>query len=480
MLNLFATDAYKFSMAQAGFPLRTETFYLSFRKGGWQYLPEDYGEILRSLLPRAKVPTAEAVRLSDWGYDLTGAMQEAATRDIDIRAVPAGSWVYEREPILTVTGPSFLVSWLEAHALRLFYPIQLATEIKLRGREADPAIFRCTCEAQAEIARGVIRKIAPRDPELLDLIKVDSSTYRDTVLKAARDLISIVEDPNRIFEVGMRSVTCEAQHEIALRALQQLGINRTSNVSLALQLGMFPIGTMGHEHVQRWGDDLSAYRAMRDTRCSAPSYLLDTFHTITSGIPAVVQTMKEQPHLAAVRYDSGDKFGQYIYAHGEFQRQGLEPTHVIEDSLDASSTAKFERLRDHTGLAPEKQVYGYGGFLVASGWDNPLTRDRCAAVYKLCQTSGEPRMKWGNEFGLGKVSVPGDPVVWRKLRGSGPVSIIAQFGESVPEDYIVLNGNPESVEDVRLCNVQPHLQTNVPYTLSPDTERLVSKVKNGR
>jgi hypothetical protein len=36
-----AADAYEFSMAQAGFPLRREAFYFSFRRGGPQYVAID-------------------------------------------------------------------------------------------------------------------------------------------------------------------------------------------------------------------------------------------------------------------------------------------------------------------------------------------------------------------------------------------------------------------------------------------------------
>ena len=32
--SLLATDGYKFSMAEAGWPLRKETFYYTHRKGG--------------------------------------------------------------------------------------------------------------------------------------------------------------------------------------------------------------------------------------------------------------------------------------------------------------------------------------------------------------------------------------------------------------------------------------------------------------
>ena len=44
-------------------------------------------------------------------------------------------------------------------------------------------------------------------------------------------------------------------------------------------------------------------------------------------------------------------------------------------------------------------------------WKEILTRDRVSAVFKLTQTGAEPRMKFGNERGLGKQSVPGRPVL---------------------------------------------------------------------
>ena len=57
---LLATDGYKFSMAEAGWPLRTETFYLTHRKGGLQVLPFDPKAELERLFP--------GVEDGDWDY----------------------------------------------------------------------------------------------------------------------------------------------------------------------------------------------------------------------------------------------------------------------------------------------------------------------------------------------------------------------------------------------------------------------------
>jgi len=477
MTSILTTDGYKFSMAQAGFPLRHETFYLSFRKGGWQYIPFDLEAAVEKMTPFGGATNFQEQfdYLEKHGYGMATAMAQALGSEVKVRAAPAGSWVYQREPILTISGPSFIVSWLEPLVLRLFYPIQLATLIQKHNGDVSTLNkwrFSATCEEQAELAGEVIEALSFRGLE--NLVEIRKDDYQKWVQERVDSLTAVV-DPSRIFEVGMRATTCEGQHRIALEICREAGIKGTSNVALARELDMNPVGTMGHEHIQRWGNDLAAYRAMRDMRPGYPSYLLDTFDTITSGIPAAVQVMKEQHHNGcSIRYDSGDKFGQYIYAHGEFQRHGLEPTHIIEDGLTAEMTAKFEKLREHTGLAPEKQVYGYGGFIVDRGF-NGIGRDEVSAVYKLTQTSGEPRMKFGNEAGLGKVSIPGHPVTWRRLRGSGPISIIGQLNEPVPEDYVVLNGNPDALDQLRMCNVR--CEGKQPYTLSPETQRLVNQIK---
>ena len=126
---------------------------------------------------------------------------------------------------------------------------------------------------------------------------------------------------------------------------------------------------------------------------------------------------------------------------------------MLEDALDEEATRHFEKLREFTSWPAERQVYGYGGTIVAKPMTNPLTRDRVSAVYKLSETAGQPRMKFGNETGLGKQSVPGRPVIWRRLRGNGPLGIIGQAEEDVPDNYVRLSGNEEAMTQLRLCNI---------------------------
>lgn len=479
--SVLATDAYKFSMAQAGFPLRRETFYLSFRFGGFNFVPIDLAATVRRLTAGLRPTPEDRAFAREHGYGLSDAMEEALSQGgaLEIQAVPAGSWVYEREPILTVTGPSFLVSWLEPMLLWLNYPIQLATALKRSGPRPE-GLLHATCSEHAAIIESVAEAVGLGGR--VEVVREDDA-YREGVRARARSLVAAVNgDASRVFEVGMRSAVCMEQHRIALEACKAEGITLTSNVQLAQALGMTPVGTMGHEHVQRWGADLPAFRAMRDMRVTAPSYLLDTFDTMGTGIQAAVHVMREREHACAIRYDSGNKYIQYLHASELLRERKLQPAHVLEDSLDDAATRRFESLREFTNWPAQAQVYGFGGFLVARPMANPLTRDRVSAVFKLSETAGEPRMKFGNEAGSGKRSVPGRPVVWRRVRGDGPIGIIGQAGEAVRDNYVDLSGNPEALEQLRLCNVldlqramaTPEDQRRV--ELSPATERLVESL----
>jgi nicotinic acid phosphoribosyltransferase len=319
----------------------------------------------------------------------------------------------------------------------------------------------------------LLRRSAEAAAVVCPYLEDESADYVEEVKRRGAALVDCLGTGERIFEVGMRAAVTSEQHLLALEALSSVGIEMTSNVAAARELGLRPVGTM---------DDLSAFRAMRDMRGGVPSYLLDTFDTIRSGIPNAIRVMRERSHPCSIRYDSGDKFAQYMFAHGEFSQAGLSPSHILEDGLGHQDTVKFEQLREFTGLDSDKQLYGYGGYLVARPARNPLTRDRVAAVYKLGETSGEARMKFGNEAGLGKRSVPGRPVIWRKLRGEGSLSVIAQEGEAPPEDYVQLSGNPSARRQLDLVKAEAGLDApdapTPPYTLSPETRRLEAQLES--
>ncbi len=454
-MSVLATDGYKFSMAEAGWPLRTETFYYSHRRGGPQVFPLDVAAYVASILPE---PVEEDYRfLAGHDYEMGPGFKAAIVqRDrLRIHALPRGSVFYDREPVFTMTGPSSLVSWLEPLLLMLHYRIQVAS----RAEEVRVV----TCERQREIVRETLDAVGAAAPA----VEVDSDGYYRRVHAAAKALVDAVGNPDRIFEVGMRSTSCLEQHEIALRACKDAGIRRTSNALLARKLGMIPVGTMGHEHVQRFGSDDAAFRAMRDRRPGRSSYLLDTYDTLRSGIPAAYALIREEPgRRDSIRYDSGDKEKQYLHAVELAKQQGIRPIMILEDSFDLELTRRFEALRERVEWRPEEQYYGYGGHLVAATAPGRLTRDRVAAVWKLSQSGPTPTMKFSDEANRGKESIPGRPVLWRRMRGDGPTGIVGQEGERVAEGYEAWAAAPSDPKSA------------IDY--SPETRSLQEKLRRAR
>ncbi len=476
MTSLLSTDGYKFSMAEAGFPLRRETFYYTHRRGGPQVVPFDVAAEIERLVP---TPTAAdytylATHEYEMGAGFKAAMRVAAPDlRLEVRALPQGAWFVPREPVFTVTGPSALVSWLEPLVLMFHFRIQVAT-LALTDRDAlGRAVAQVTCDEERELIEVTLAAVGVPAPPM----RVAREAYAERVRARAAELVQITQTPMRVFEVGMRAASCVAQHRIALTACRDAGFTRTSHVALAAELDMVPIGTMGHEHVQRFGSDDAAYRAMRDRRPGRSSYLLDTFDTLRSGLPTALALMEETPGCGdSIRYDSGDKEAQYRAAVGEAKKRNVRPVHILEDSFDAAQTRHFESLRAELGVAAEEQFYGFGGYLVASPAPSTLTRDRVAAVYKLSQSGRGPAMKFGNEAGAGKESIPGEPVVFRRSDASAnaPAGIVGQRGESAPAGYVQITGAASGSDAARVAQARP---VSEGFALSAATAALAATLR---
>lgn len=470
--SLLATDGYKFSMAEAGWPLRRETFYYAHRKGGLQVVPLDISAFVRSLLPEPKPEDYDFLSRNDYEMGIGFKSAILRTDKLVVHALPRGALFYPKEPVLSLTGPSAMVSWLEPLLIQLNFRIQVASQALADREELTRSLAVVTCEEQKRIALETLDAVGVKAGP----IRVDSEGYHNRVRAQVRELVEAVEDPSRIFEVGLRAATCLEQHEIALRACNDAGVTRTSNVEGARKLRMIPVGTMGHEHVQRYGADEAAFRAIRERRPQRSSYLLDTYDTLASGLPAAFRLILEEPGSGdSIRFDSGNKKLQYLYAVTQARDLGVRPVNILEDGLDAQATREFEELRRQVGWEPSAQFYGYGGHIVARTMECPYTRDRVAAVYKLSMTGSTPTMKFGNELAEGKQSTPGSPVLFRRRHGSGPIGLIGQEGEQAPEGYFQLTDSaPEAPSFVASQGSDPK-EMRVAYT--PATQGLVEELR---
>jgi nicotinic acid phosphoribosyltransferase len=478
--NILMTDAYKLSMAEAGFPLRMETFYYTHRRGGlngWHYMPINVKDYIKNLLPI--MPNDSDYQFLEANHYAIGAGVRKAfsmTDKVSVTAIPQGAWFYNREPAFSVTGPSALVSWLEPMTLMLHFIIQVATKAKLNQL---PDEMSATCYEEKDMILTTCERVGRKAPNVL----VKDGEYYQGILEKAKALVETVGNPDRIFEVGMRGVSCMEQHRIALNAIKEAGILRTSNVYLAKELGMIPVGTMGHEHPERFGSDYNSFKTMRDRVPGFVSYLPDTFDSIRSGIPAAIKVIEECPERAAgIRFDSEERIkNHYMYTLTEFQRRNLQQMLILEGGWNLAKTREFEAYRVAFDWSPNLQSYGYGGYLTEPAW-NTFRRDDVAAVWKLTQSGGMPCMKFGDDEKHSKRSTPGFPVIYRpKPMLSKPeytIGIIAQQGENVfseGEDYYY------SLSDAEHPLLDPDFYAKVVLPkYSEETERLVALCKENR
>lgn len=427
--SVLMTDAYKLSMAQAGFPLREETFVLSFRRGEKFYIPFDLRTVVLLLLPA--LPTAmETAFLETHGYELTPAMLKALMGTVTVNCPPIGSWVFAGEPVLTVTGPSFLVSWLEALLIMLHYPIQIATAMKQGIRDFD---FICPNQAKIiQIVAGVTcTKGCILNPDW---------GYLDLVGANIRGVVAALRgEPQRAFEVGLRAATCIQQHFMVLDYCKMNGIGKTSNMYGALHKGMTPVGTTGHEHQMRWAavtgntSDLAGFRAIRDMRSAPPSYLFDTTDPEQGIKDAFVVIHEDENRTCALRLDSGNHKAQTKQIVDACCSTPLNPMLLFEDGYDEGKTIDMESYCNQLGVPRMSRGYGYGGYFVSQPARTPYNRDAVSAAYKLSMTGGVPVMKFSGS--PGKESIPGRPCILEQTESAfGRVVIrhlIAQQGEVV-------------------------------------------------
>ena len=443
--SISMSDAYKFSMAQAGFPLREETFVLSLRKGGPFYIGFNIAAVIRAFRP-ATPTVKESAFLTANGYGLTPAMEKALAGHLDILVPPVGSWVTSKTPLATITGPSFLASWLEPLAIMLNYAVQICTAIKNGERD-----FTVVCDDEADIIRLCVQAIDGVQNDLNVRIHYDYMGYEDRVGQSVKAVVEALKgQPERAFEVGLRGATCMQQHLMVLEICQKYGIQKTSNVFGAWKLYMIPVGTTGHEHQMRWGhDDRLGFRAIRDMRPEPPSYLFDTTDPMRGIDAAFDVIMEDDCRPASMRFDSGDQDAQLRKIVSKANRSDAPvPNLIFEDSYTAEKTVANEALCDQLKWPQDKRMYGYGGFFVSQPHPSPYNRDVVSAAYKLAKTAGRAVRKLGGS--IGKRSIPGVPVLYEPIFASAQtgvvVHMIAQEDEVVPGFMPLMPSKTKPVE----------------------------------
>jgi nicotinate phosphoribosyltransferase len=363
--SLLDTDLYKFTMMQVvlhHFPGAQVEYRFKCRNPGVDLTPF-VGEIEAEIraLTRLRFTAAELDYLRHWRFfksdfvDLLGLFQ-LDERFVHVAPIPDSP----QEIDITIKGP-----WL--HTILFEVPVlAIVAEVYYRNTVRVPDF--------AEGRRRLAAKIAT---------------------------INAVPDPAfRIADYGTRRRFSRVWQEEVARTLRD-GIGQkfvgTSNVKLAFDLGLTPLGTMAHEYLQACQ---AAGPRLRDSQVFAfntwaREYRGDLGIALSDvcGMDAFLRDFDLFfcKLFDGVRHDSGDPFewGEKLIAH--YLRMRIDPhtkTMVFSDSLDVPLAIRlFEYFRGRMQTA----------FGIGTNLTNDLGYERLQIVIKMTRCNGQPVAKISDE-----------------------------------------------------------------------------------
>jgi nicotinate phosphoribosyltransferase len=309
----------------------------------------------------------------------------------------------------------------------------------------DPAFldylagFRPSCSIEA-VPEGTI--VFPHEPilqvegplieaQLLETAILNALNYQTLIAtKAARVRLACGDDD--LVEFGLRRAQGPDGGLSGSRAAYIGGADSTSNVLAGKVFGIPVRGTHAHSWVMSFEDELEAFRAY--AACYPdPILLVDTYDTLTSGLPNAVKVFQElraagRTPRAAVRLDSGDLARLSKAAHRLFTEAGFaDPLIVASNELDEDLIADLKRQG-----APINS-WGVGTHLITSS-DHPAL----GGVYKLVAVQEEeggpwePRIKLSSN--LAKMTDPGRKRLVRYYDQAGhPLADLIRLYDEAPD-----------------------------------------------
>ena len=283
----------------------------------------------------------------------------------------------------------------------------------------------------------LIRVEAPLiQAQLIETALLNIVNFQTLIATKASRIKQVVHD-----EIVMEFGTRRAQEMDAAiwgaRAAVIGGFDSTSNVRAGKLFGIPISGTHAHSMVQTYDDEYVAFKkyAQRHKNCV---FLVDTFHTLKSGVPNAIKVAKElgdKINFIGIRLDSGD----IAYLSKEARRM-LDEAGFEDAKIFASNDLDEETITSLKAQGAKVTAWGVGTKLITA-YDQPAL----GAVYKLVAIEDEngelsDRIKISNN--AEKVTTPGKKNIYR---------IINTKTNKSEGDYITLEEeNPNKEEKLKM------------------------------
>ena len=307
----------------------------------------------------------------------------------DIWAIPEGTPVFPREPILTVRAPAIQAQLIETYVLlELNHQSLIATKANRICRAAEG---RTVLEFGSRRAQGI-----------------------DGAVTGAR----------AAYIGGCAGTACAV-----------------SDTRYGVPAG----GTMAHSWVQMFDTEYEAFKAYCETYPTNATLLVDTYNSLKSGVPNAIKAFNEvlKPlgiTKCGIRFDSGDMAYLTRKARVMLDEAGWPECKItVSNALD-------ERLITELLLQGAKiDAFGVGERLITSKSDPVF-----GGVYKLCAVENEkgeviPKIKISEN--VGKITNPGFKRVYRlfdKETGMAEADYITLYDEVVDDTKPLEICDPEA------------------------------------
>jgi nicotinate phosphoribosyltransferase len=267
---------------------------------------------------------------------------------LDVDAIPEGTVVFPREPLMRVTGP----------------------------------IVQC---------------------QLVETALLNAINFQTLVAtKASRVCLAAQGDP--VIEFGLRRAQGPDGGLSASRAAYVGGCAGTSNALAGKRHGIPVSGTHAHSWVMAWDTELEAFEAYARALPNNCTFVVDTYDSLEGARHAVKigRTLRARGHeLIGVRIDSGDlawlsKHVREILDEGGFPNARIVASNELDEHLITSLKDQGARI----------DVWGVGTKL-ATAWDQPALGGvyKLAAVRPRGEAAWTPRVKVSEQ--TAKVTTPG-------------------------------------------------------------------------
>lgn len=290
--------------------------------------------------------------------------------------------------------------------------------------------------------RPVLQVEAPLiEAQIVETLLLNLLNFQ-TLIATKASRMRLVAGDRKLIDFGLRRAQGPGGY-YASRAAIVGGFDSTSNVEAGKDFDIPVSGTMAHSFIQRYDDELTAFRAYAAIRPDDCVLLVDTYDTLRSGVPNAIIVGKELAgqghHLNAIRLDSGD----LAYLARESRRM-LDDAGLHQVQIAASNQLDEFVIKSLLEQEAPFDIFGVGTSLVTGQPDAALD-----GVYKLSFAGGKPRIKLSES--LTKTTLPHKKQVYRVVDAKGQWS---------GADIITLDD--EKTADLMYHPFDPHRSLSLP------------------